>query len=189
MRRLATGGAQNRCPMTAAPARPTDRRQLLAAIGGLAAGPLLRPGLAWGAAEPGGLAPGLTLSASDGEPVLATGRWRLLYLDFWASWCGPCRQSFPWMNQLHDRHLGAGLRVVGINLDAKADDAQAFLRQIPARFAIAYDPAGGSAKAFGVKAMPSSYLLRPDRSVLWVHRGFRPEERDELERRIAAALA
>jgi thiol-disulfide isomerase/thioredoxin len=164
------------------------RRRLLGAVLAGMAG-LGMPPPARAAAEPGGVAPGLSLDASDGAPVFAGGRWRLVYLDFWASWCGPCRQSFPWMNQLHERHQAAGLRVVGINLDAKAEDAQAFLKQWPARFPIAFDAAGASAKAFGVKAMPSSYLLRADRSVLWVHRGFRPEDRDDLDRRIAAALA
>lgn len=159
------------------------RRRLLLGVAGLLGPPLVRA-----AAEAGGIAPGLALDASDGEPVLAGGRWRLVYLDFWASWCGPCRQSFPWMNQLFERHQAAGLRVVGINLDAKAEDAQTFLRQLPARFPIAFDAAGASARAFGVKAMPSSFLLRADRSVLWGHRGFRNEDREDLERRIAAAL-
>ncbi len=162
---------------------PLRRRQVvLGAVAGLC------PLLSRAAAEAGGTAPTLSLTATDGEPVLSAGRWRVTYLDFWASWCGPCRQSFPWMNQLHERHQSAGLRVVGINLDAKAEDAQAFLKQLPARFPIAYDAGGASATAFGVKAMPSSFLLRADRSVLWVHRGFRSEDREELERRIVAAL-
>lgn len=174
--------AQNWLMRTVAPVASGRRRLLIAGSAGwLAAAPA-------GAVESGGTAPAVALQASDGETVLAGGRWRLVYLDFWASWCGPCRQSFPWMNELHDRHQGAGLRVVGVNLDAKLADAQAFLKQQPARFALAYDAAGVSARAFGVKAMPSSYLLRPDRSVVLVHRGFRPEDRAELERRIVSAL-
>lgn len=161
-----------------------QRRQLL-----LGAAAWLSPALGRAAAEAGGTAPSLSLTATDGEPVFAAGRWRVIYLDFWASWCGPCRQSFPWMNQLVERYQAAGLRVVGINLDAKAEDAQGFLQQLPARFPIAFDAAGASARAFGVKAMPSSFLLRADRSVLWAHRGFRSEDREALERRIAAALA
>lgn len=167
----------------AAPVVSSARRRLL--IAGSAAW-LAAPTVH--AVEAGGMAPALPLPASDGENVLGGSQWRLVYLDFWASWCGPCRQSFPWMNELHDRRQAAGLRVVAINLDAKLADAQAFLKQQPARFALAFDAAGASAKAFGVKAMPSSYLLRPDRGVVMVHRGFRPEDRDDLERRIAAAL-
>lgn len=137
-------------------------------------------------------APTLSLRTSVGDPVLAESgapRWRALYLDFWASWCGPCRQSFPWMNQLHDRHQAAGLRIVAINLDQKGDEAQAFLKQVPARFALAFDAAGDSARAFGVKAMPSSFLIAPDRGVLLAHRGFRNDERADLEKRVVAALA
>lgn len=167
----------------AAPAVASARRRLL--IAGSAAWLAAPPAQAL---EAGATAPALALQATDGEAVLGSARWRLVYLDFWASWCGPRRQSFPWMNELHDRHQAAGLRVVAVNLDAKLADAQVFLKQQPARFAVAYDPAGASAKLFGVKAMPSSYLLRPDRSVLLVHRGFRLEDRAELGRRIEAAL-
>ncbi|WP_284615614.1 TlpA family protein disulfide reductase [Aquabacterium humicola] len=144
------------------------------------------------AAEP--RAPALPLRTAAGEPILppddgVAPRWKVLYLDFWASWCGPCRQSFPWMNELHERHRAAGLAIVAINLDARREDAQDFLDRLPPRFAIAFDPGGASAAAFGVKAMPSSFLVGPDRRVLHAHRGFRPADRADLERRIAAALA
>lgn len=177
----------------------TTRRRYLAYLAhlvhplGLAAGTTLLAGGS-GAANAlagGERAPALALRTAAGEPVLAEGaapRWRVLYLDFWASWCGPCRQSFPWMNQLHDKYQSAGLRIVAVNLDQKDDEAQAFLKQVPARFALAFDPAGDSARVFGVKAMPSSFLIAPDRNVQLAHRGFRSEDKAELERRIAAAL-
>ncbi|HSW03352.1 TlpA family protein disulfide reductase [Aquabacterium sp.] len=178
------------------PAALPTRRACLAAALRLGAG---LPGLPLAAglqlshaATPGDTAPALALLTTAGEAVLpGTGlpRWRALYLDFWASWCGPCRQSFPWMNQLHDQHQAAGLRVVGINLDARPEDAQDFLKQLPPRFAIAFDAAAASARDFGVKAMPSSFLIAPDRRVLLAHRGFRNEQRAELERRIVAALS
>jgi len=169
---------------------PLDRRACLHA--GLAAA-LGVP--AWAAAQEGAAAPPLTLSTSTGEPVLpdpgagAPPPWRALYLDFWASWCGPCKLSFPWMNELHDRYRAAGLRIVAVNLDARLQDAQDFLARTPARFALAFDAVGDSARAFGVKAMPSSWLIAPDRRVLLAHRGFRSDDRAGLERRIAAALA
>lgn len=174
------------------PAIPLDRRAWLRAVLATAAS-----GVTCAApAQQGEAAPPLTLRTSTGEPVLpdasasqpASPPWRVLYLDFWASWCGPCRLSFPWMNELQQRHQAAGLRIVAVNLDARPQDAQDFLARVPAHFALAFDPAGESAKAFGLKAMPSSFLIAPDRRVLLAHRGFRADDRAGLERRIAAAL-
>ncbi|MBI5259536.1 MAG: TlpA family protein disulfide reductase [Burkholderiales bacterium] len=166
-----------------------SRRHCLLAAGGLWSGQLARPAQAQGrAVETGDSAPWLDLPATDGAPALAPGPWRATWLDFWASWCGPCRQSFPWMNELHDRLGSAGLRVVAISLDTQVQDAMAFLQQVPARFALAFDTGAISGRAFGVKAMPSSYLIGADRRVLWVHRGFRRDDRSALERRIQAAL-
>ena len=72
--------------------------------------------------------------------ALADGQARLTYVDFWASWCGPCRQSFPWMNQMQDKYGAKGLRVLAVNLDARREDAQRFLAEHPARFALGFDP-------------------------------------------------
>ena len=128
--------------------------------------------------------PGLRATPVD----LADFKGKLTYVDFWASWCGPCRQSFPWMNEMQAKYAARGLQVVGINLDRKRDDAERFLAELPATFTIAFDAAGDSAKRFGVKGMPTSVLIGPDGKVLYMHTGFRDEERAQLEGRIAAAL-
>ena len=128
--------------------------------------------------------PGLRATPVD----LADFKGKLTYVDFWASWCGPCRQSFPWMNEMQAKYGARGLQVVGINLDRKRDDAERFLAELPATFTIAFDAAGDSAKRFGVKGMPTSVLVGPDGKVLYMHTGFRDEERAQLEGRIAAAL-
>lgn len=134
-------------------------------------------------------APGIDLQASDGHPVLQAGSgWRVTYLDFWASWCTPCRLSFPWMNEMHDRYGAAGLRIVAINLDRKADDARHFLQQHPARFAVAMDPQASTAKAYDIQAMPSSFLIGADLRLRFSHRGFRLGDRADLQARLAAAL-
>jgi peroxiredoxin len=92
------------------------------------------------------------------------------------------------MNELQSRLGARGLQVLGINLDAKREDANRFLAQHPARFALGFDPSGDSAKRFGIKAMPSSVLIGADGRVLFTHAGFREEQRAELEQRITAAL-
>jgi uncharacterized protein (TIGR03382 family) len=140
------------------------------------------------AAITGNPAPAFALAGPDGAVKLEQYRGKLVYLDFWASWCGPCRQSFPWMNEMQARYGSQGLQIVGINVDAKTDDARGFLNTTPARFVIAFDASGSVPRAYGVKGMPSSVLIGPDGKVLYEHSGFRAGDREELESRIKAAL-
>ena len=111
-----------------------------------------------------------------------------IYIDYWASWCGPCRQSFPWMNALQAKLGPKGLKVVAVNVDAKRADADKFLSHTPAQFTIAYDSQGESAKKLAIKTMPTSMLVSPEGRVLFVHYGFRAEETLQLEARISAAM-
>jgi thiol-disulfide isomerase/thioredoxin len=135
-------------------------------------------------------APSIALPDADGRTIeLAKLRGRVVYVDFWASWCGPCKRSFPWMNEMADKYGASGLTIVAINLDKKREDAQRFLQLAPARFAIAYDPAGTTPVAFAVKAMPSSYLVDAAGKIALVESGFRDERKGEVEERIRAALA
>ncbi|MBI3229405.1 MAG: TlpA family protein disulfide reductase [Burkholderiales bacterium] len=98
-------------------------------------------------------------------------RGKVVYLDFWASWCAPCKRSFPWMNQLQQRYGANGLQVLTINVDAKQDDATSFLQSTPADFLVAYDAKGDSAKAYAIKGMPSSFVIGKDGKVLHQHAG------------------
>ena len=160
------------------------RAAVLAAVLGLAS--VAAPA---GALEPGQALPVSGVPGDGGATVsLVDGKARATYIDFWASWCGPCRQSFPWMNRMHEKFGPQGLRIVAINLDAKRPDAQAFLAQMPASFELAFDTGGAAAKQFGVKAMPSSVLVGADGKVIAVHQGFREEDEAALERGIASAL-
>ena len=140
------------------------------------------------AADAGQPAPDVDLQGAAGAQKLSELKGKLVYVDFWASWCGPCRQSFPWMNEMQAKYGARGLQVVGINLDAKRADADQFLAQLPAQFALAFDAKGESAKRFGVKGMPTSVLIDPSGKVIAVHQGFRDEERKALEDRLVAAL-
>jgi len=140
------------------------------------------------ALDKGAAAPAFDLPGKDGAVQLAKYQGKLVYVDFWASWCGPCRQSFPWMNEMQARYGAKGLQVVGVNLDAKTDDARRFLAETPARFAIAFDPAGATPRAYGIKGMPSSVLIGPDGKVLYEHVGFKEADRAELEQVIQKAL-
>jgi len=103
-----------------------------------------------------------------------------LYIDFWASWCGPCIKSFPYMNKVEKEFKKQSFMVIAINLDESIDDATNFLKKMPVDFSTVIDENQQCAKAFDVKAMPSSYLVDRLGIIQHVHLGFRPGEVDEL---------
>ena len=142
------------------------------------------------AVDAGQPAPTFALPTAKGEVVaLEKLRGKVVYVDFWASWCGPCRRSFPWMNAIQQKYGPHGLTIVAINVDKKRSDAERFLAQNPAEFTVVYDEAGTTPSAYGVKGMPSSYLIDARGNVTFVERGFLDEHKAELESRIAALAA
>lgn len=133
-------------------------------------------------------APGFELAGLSQPVRLDQYKGKVVYLDFWASWCGPCRQSFPWMNAVQKKWAAQGLVVLGVNLDAKAADAAQFLQAHPAEFTVAFDPKGQTPALYQVKGMPTSVLIGRNGKVLFQHAGFRPSDTAALEARMAAAL-
>lgn len=133
-------------------------------------------------------APDMSWQTNNGELKLSQLQGKLVYLDFWASWCAPCRKSFPWMNTIQDKYADQGLVVVAVNLDKDRDLVKQFLAKYPAHFTVAYDPSGDSAAAFKVKGMPSSYLIDRNGEIRLSHIGFREKDREELEAGIRDAL-
>ena len=105
---------------------------------------------------------------------------KVVYVDFWASWCGPCAKSFPFLNEMHNQLKDQGLQIVGVNLDENVDDANAFLAKYPASFTVVADVSKQCAKDFDVKAMPSSYIIDRKGIVHHIHLGFRSGEAKEL---------
>ena len=137
----------------------------------------------------GAPAPAFALPDRDATTVsLAALRGHVVYVDFWASWCGPCRKSFPWMNAMQQKYGAQGFRVVAINVDKRRADADRFLAQVPAQFTTVFDGSGATPTTYDVKAMPSSVLIDANGNVTLVEEGFRDERRDELEARIRAML-
>jgi thiol-disulfide isomerase/thioredoxin len=133
-------------------------------------------------------APAFSLASDNGNISLSQYRNKIVYVDFWASWCKPCRESFSFMNEIQKKYAGKGLQIIAINLDDQRSAADAFLSKYPAEFKIAYDPQGKTPAAFGVKVMPTSYLVDRKGNIIFIHKGFKQSQTDELEQRIAQAL-
>lgn len=140
------------------------------------------------AAEAGSAAPDFALEGPAGPVSLAAYRGKYVYLDFWASWCAPCKRSFPWMSELQKRYGNAGLQVLAINVDATRADAERFLAQTQAGFVVAWDPAGSVARQYRIKGMPSSVLIDPKGQVLAVHTGYNDDSARQIEQQIKRAL-
>jgi len=137
----------------------------------------------------GDAAPAFALPTAQGGTIsLLQLRGQVVYVDFWASWCAPCRRSFPWMNEMQQRYGGRGVTIVAINVDARRADADRFLWQYPATFAVVYDGTGATPGAYAVKAMPSSFIIDPQGRIAGVEHGFLEEHRGALEEKIRSLI-
>ncbi len=115
-------------------------------------------------------------------------RGKVVVLDFWASWCVPCRRSFPWMNSMQEKYGSDGLVIIGVNLDADDADAQAFLSETPAEFRIINDPDGTLARKHDVIAMPTSYVFDRSGNLVTRHLGFKVKRQEEYEALLVETL-
>jgi cytochrome c biogenesis protein CcmG, thiol:disulfide interchange protein DsbE len=114
---------------------------------------------------------------------------KVVYVDFWASWCTPCRKSFPWMKGLQDSYQSLGLQVVAVNLDKDHRAAQAFLTEMKAPLAVIFDSTGSLAKSYHLQAMPMSFLYGRDGNLRTSHEGFLPKDTLDLSAQIRKLLA
>lgn len=127
------------------------------------------------AVEVGQSAPDFKLSLLDGSKSvkLSDYRGQVVYLDFWASWCGPCRQSLPAMNSLQTELFRKGFTVLAVNVDEDANAAKAFLKQFPVNYPVVADAQGATPDKFGLQGMPTSYLIDKNGKIALVHQGYK----------------
>lgn len=143
------------------------------------------------AVSPGAPAPDVTaaqLLKPDANVALKSLRGSVVYVDFWASWCIPCRLSMPALDELYRKYGTQGFRVVGVNKDVAGEDADRFLKRVNVSFMLVADKNDAVAKAFDVQAMPSGYLVDRKGVVRYVHRGFTDATYTELKREIESLL-
>jgi thiol-disulfide isomerase/thioredoxin len=126
---------------------------------------------------------------ADDQLNLAALHGKVVYLDFWASWCAPCRKSFPWMDSTQRAYAGRGLVIVAVNLDEDRAPAEDFLREFNPGFRIVFDSKGALAEAFKVSGMPSSFLLDRNGNVRYRHVGFKDDSPAALTDELSSLLA
>jgi thiol-disulfide isomerase/thioredoxin len=129
-------------------------------------------------------APAFNVQTDAGTLSIKDIKDQVVYLDFWASWCGPCRQSFPWMNEMQARYGDQGFRVIAINLDDERANADTFLAEVETNFDIAYDPDGKTAESYNLRVMPSSFLIDRDGNIALAHKGFNSRDTASMESKI-----
>jgi cytochrome c biogenesis protein CcmG, thiol:disulfide interchange protein DsbE len=141
------------------------------------------------AGAPPKLAPNLTLQSADGSTVeLSSYKGKVVLVDFWASWCLPCKTSFPALDSLYREYQPRGLEVLAVNLDERRRDADGFLGNHPHRLTVLFDPKGASPVAFGVKGMPSSFLIDKAGNIRFTHMGYSADVDQSYRQEIAQLL-
>ncbi|MFT6735062.1 MAG: peroxiredoxin [Polaribacter sp.] len=134
-------------------------------------------------------APDFTLKSVDGKNVrLSELRGQVVLLNFWASWCGPCRQEMPILDAMHNKYKSLGFTVLGVNLDAKSKKAIGYLKDTPVSFPVLYDPKGITSEQYGVSAMPSTVIIDKNGNVRHLHKGYKSGYEDEYVAQIKKLL-
>jgi len=124
----------------------------------------------------------------SGDIQLKSYRGKVVYVDFWASWCGPCRLSLPELNTLRKKYRKQGFEVIAINLDEEKEDAMEFLKEFPVSYPTARDVEGSTPDKYGLLGMPTAYLIDRKGKVSLVHEGFKKTDSEELSAHIATLL-
>jgi thiol-disulfide isomerase/thioredoxin len=130
----------------------------------------------------------LLAAGSTGTGSLAALRGKVVYLDFWASWCGPCRVSFPQLEQLRQELGSRGFEVLAVNVDEVEPDALRFLEELPVSYPVVRDGSGATPAAYGILGMPTGYLIDRDGVVRLVHQGYRKSDGEALRASILELL-
>jgi thiol-disulfide isomerase/thioredoxin len=116
-------------------------------------------------------------------------RGKVVYVDFWASWCGPCRQSLPALNSIRQEFRSKGFEVIAINLDEEREDAMEFLKEFPVAYPTARDTSGKVPEAYGLVGMPTAYLIDRKGNIQMVHEGFKKTDGAPLKAEIKKLLS
>ena len=135
------------------------------------------------------LAPSFSLPSRSGDIVsLDKLRGKVVMLNFWASWCGPCRHEMPLLDQMHKRYSSLGFTMIGVNVESNTADAEKWLQQTPVSFPVLFDKENKVSKLYDVNAMPSTVFIDRKGNVRALHRGYKPGDESEYLNEIRALL-
>jgi peroxiredoxin len=141
------------------------------------------------AAEISGAAPEFTLDSRDGDRVaLADLKGDVVMINFWATWCGPCREEMPHLEALYERYSDLGFTLLGINVEEDSSLSNAFLAETPVSFPILFDPSNSVSARYDVVAMPSTVLIDRAGNMRFIHHGYKPGYENEYQTQIRALL-
>jgi peroxiredoxin len=136
-----------------------------------------------------GPAANFTLKSADGENIrLSEYRGQVVLINFWASWCGPCRQEMPHLDDLHQKYEPLGFTVFGVNVEQDRKMADKVLRDIPVTFPILFDDSNQVSELYDVDAMPATVLVDRNGEIRYMHRGYKPGYEEEYEKQIRALV-
>lgn len=128
------------------------------------------------------------LVVSEFEKKIAAYKGKVVYIDFWASWCVPCRKSFPWMEKMRQQYEQKGLKIITINIDSQRSNADNFLAKYPNALEVIYDPKGDIAKQFALKGMPNSFVINKSGQLVSSHVGFNKEKQKKYQKELISLL-
>lgn len=133
--------------------------------------------------------PALQNSAKTANVTMRDFRGKVVYVDFWASWCGPCRKSMPVLDELRNKYNNQGFEVVAINVDENTEDALGFLKKYPVSYPVLADPKGETPTKYNVTGMPTAYIVDKAGVIRYVHSGFQNQDKEIIENTINQLLA
>jgi peroxiredoxin len=140
---------------------------------------------AFAAGSDGGPAPEFSLTALTGQTsTLSQYKGQVVMVNFWATWCGPCQQEMPLLDQMYKKYKPAGFTLIGVNVDKEAPAVKELLARKPVSFPVLLDPANAVSKAYHVDEMPSSVIIDRKGEIRYIHRGYKPGDENEYQDRI-----
>ena len=132
-----------------------------------------------------GPAPAFTLTSLAGQPSgLNAYKGQVVMVNFWATWCGPCQQEMPLLDQMYKKYKPAGFTLIGVNVDKEAPAVKQLLERKPVSFPVLLDPANQVSKAYHVDEMPSSVIIDRKGQIRYIHRGYKPGDENDYQDRI-----
>ena len=134
-------------------------------------------------------APDFALKSSTGENLrLSEYRGEVVMLNFWATWCGPCRQEMPLLDDLYNRYERVGFKLLGVNIDDNSQRAIDMMRELGVDFPILFDATKDVSKLYDVNAMPVTVILDREGNVRYVHKGYKPGYEEKYLNEVRALL-